>query len=95
MEDALLSEELLPELLLVSVSAFAAAFAASAAATLAASAACFPFNKKGKLTKSSKLNIIPCSISSSSGYNDYCPVPLTGDAKQRVLDKISQYSEGL
>ena len=32
-EDALLSEELLPELLLVSVSAFAAAFAASAAAT--------------------------------------------------------------
>lgn len=37
-EDALLSEELLPELLLVSVSAFAAAFAASAAATLAASA---------------------------------------------------------
>ena len=41
MEDALLSEELLPELLLVSVSAFAAAFAASAAATLAASAACF------------------------------------------------------
>ena len=55
----------------------------------------FTLNKKGKLTKSSKLNIIPCSISSSSGYNDYCPVPLTGDAKQRVLDKISQYSEGL
>ena len=55
----------------------------------------FTFNKKGKLTKSSKLNIIPCSISSSSGYNDYSPVPLTGDAKQRVLDKISQYSEGL
>ena len=55
----------------------------------------FTFNKKGKLTKNSKLNIIPCSISSSSGYNDYCPVPLTGDAKQRVLDKISQYSEGL
>lgn len=55
----------------------------------------FTFNKKGKLTKSSKLNIIPCSISSSNGYNDYCPVPLTGDAKQRVLDKISQYSEGL
>ena len=51
----------------------------------------FTFNKKGKLTKSSKLNIIPCSISSSSGYNDYCPVPLTGDAKQRVLDKISHY----
>lgn len=55
----------------------------------------FTFSKKGKLTKSSKLNIIPCSISSSSGYNDYCPVQLTGDAKQRVLDKISQYSEGL
>ena len=54
----------------------------------------FTFNK-GKLKKSSKLNIIPCSITSSNGYNDYCPVPLTGDEKQRVLDKISQYSEGL
>ena len=54
----------------------------------------FTFNK-GKLKKGSKLNIIPCSITSSSGYNDYCPVPLTGDEKQRVLDKISQYSEGL
>jgi len=54
----------------------------------------FTFHK-GKLKKSSKLNIIPCSITSSSGYNDYCPVPLTGDEKQRVLDKISQYSEEL
>lgn len=54
----------------------------------------FTFSK-GKLKKSSKLNIIPCSITSSSGYNDYCPVPLTGSEKQRVLDKISQYSEGL
>ena len=54
----------------------------------------FTFHK-GNLKKSSKLNIIPCSITSSSGYNDYCPVPLTGDEKQRVLDKISQYSEEL
>lgn len=54
----------------------------------------FTFNK-GTLKKSSELNIIPCSITSSSGYNDYCPVPLTGSEKERVLNKISQYSEGL
>ena len=51
--------------------------------------------KNGKLTKSSKLKVIPCSITSSSGYNDYCPTPLTGSEKKRVLKKIEKYSEGL
>ena len=51
--------------------------------------------KNGKLTKSSKLKIIPCSITSSSGYNDYCPAPLTGSEKKRVLKKVEKYSEGL
>ncbi len=49
--------------------------------------------KKGKLTKDKKINIIPCSISSSSGLNDYCPTPLDGEEEQRVLDKIEQYSK--
>ena len=51
--------------------------------------------KNGKLTKSSKLKVIPWSITSSSGYNDYCPTPLTGSEKKRVLKKIEKYSEGL
>lgn len=48
--------------------------------------------KKGKLQKNKEINIIPCSISSSSGLNDYCPTPLEGEEKQRVLDKIKEYS---
>lgn len=49
----------------------------------------------GVLTSSSDLNLIPCSLSTASGYNDYCPTPLEGDEKQRVLDKIDKYSENL
>ena len=39
------------------------------------------------------IQIIPCSITSSSDKNDYCPVPLEGEEKQRVLDKINEYSQ--
>lgn len=49
----------------------------------------------GVLTNSSDLNLIPCSLSTASGYNDYCPTPLEGDEKQRVLDKIEKYSKDL
>lgn len=49
----------------------------------------------GVLTNSSELNLIPCSLSTASGYNDYCPTPLEGDEKQRVLDKVEKYSENL
>lgn len=48
--------------------------------------------KEGKLKKTDDINIIPCSLSTASGYNDYCPIPLEGDEKQRVLDKIEEYS---
>lgn len=41
------------------------------------------------------VNIIPCSLSSVSSHNDYCPTPLEGNAAKRVQDKIDQYSEGL
>ena len=40
-------------------------------------------------------NIIPCSLSSSSNKNDYCPTPLEGDEAERVRQKIEKYSEGL
>lgn len=55
----------------------------------------FTITKKGNVKKDDDINIIPCSISSSGGYNDYCPTPLEGEEKQRVLDKIDEYSKGL
>ncbi|MCF2682925.1 CapA family protein [Faecalicatena contorta] len=54
----------------------------------------FTFHK-GELKDSSDLNLIPCSLSSTSSHNDYCPTPLEGNEKQRVLDKITQYSTNL
>lgn len=41
------------------------------------------------------INVIPCSLSSSSNKNDYRPTPLEGDEKDRVMKKIEKYSEGL
>jgi poly-gamma-glutamate synthesis protein (capsule biosynthesis protein) len=37
-------------------------------------------------------NIIPCSITSTSGMNDYRPSVLTGDEAERVLNKIEDMS---
>jgi poly-gamma-glutamate synthesis protein (capsule biosynthesis protein) len=37
-------------------------------------------------------NVIPCSISSTPGTNDYRPMVLAGDEAQRVLDKIAAMS---
>ena len=36
--------------------------------------------------------IIPCSITSVKGRNNYQPMILDGSEKQRVLDKIQKYS---
>ena len=37
-------------------------------------------------------NIIPCSISSASDYNNYQPTPSQGDEKTRILEKIQERS---
>lgn len=39
--------------------------------------------------------IIPCSISSVTWKNDYCPTPATGDEYTRILEKISDRSAAL
>ncbi len=39
------------------------------------------------------INIIPCSVSSASDKNTYCPTILEGDEADRVLDKIGQLSD--
>lgn len=53
----------------------------------------FDFNK-GKLSKSS-IRAIPFSVSSVNYINDYCPTPLKGENKDRVLKKINDLSPDL
>lgn len=38
------------------------------------------------------IRIIPCRISSQTGWNDYCPTPVTGEEGQRIMDKINERS---
>lgn len=40
----------------------------------------------------SQIEIIPCSVSSESGYNNYQPTPLQGEEAQRVMDRINECS---
>lgn len=51
--------------------------------------------ENGNLVADNVTNIIPCSISSVQQYNDYCPTPLEGTEKERVLQKITELSSGL
>ena len=55
----------------------------------------FTIDADGKVADDDSINIIPCSLSSSSNKNDYCPTPLEGDEAERVRQKIEKYSEGL
>ncbi|HIS25753.1 MAG TPA: CapA family protein [Candidatus Pullilachnospira intestinigallinarum] len=51
--------------------------------------------ENGELVQDNVTNIIPCSLSSVSGYNDYRPTPLEGSEKERVMQKIQELSSGL
>ncbi len=46
----------------------------------------------GEVQLDNAKKIIPCSLSSVSGRNNYQPMPLEGDAAQRVLNRIEEYS---
>lgn len=47
--------------------------------------------KNGKLIDN-KIKIIPCSISSVPDTNNFQPTPLSGEEKERVLNKVLKYS---
>uniref|UniRef100_UPI00311A4D79 CapA family protein n=1 Tax=Lactonifactor longoviformis TaxID=341220 RepID=UPI00311A4D79 len=47
----------------------------------------------GKLQEDETVNIIPCSISSSSSRNNYQPTPAEGDEKTRIMEKIENLSD--
>lgn len=51
--------------------------------------------ENGQLVEDDVTNIIPCSVSSVSGYNNYQPTPLEGSEKDRVMQKIEEFSSGL
>ena len=44
-------------------------------------------------TDDTTAKIIPCSISSVSNRNDYCPTPQTGDKGQKIINRVNTYSE--
>ncbi len=48
--------------------------------------------KDGELLPNDSINIIPCSISSTSSHNNFQPMPLTGDEKTRVANKLQERS---
>ncbi len=54
----------------------------------------FTVNPDGTVDADEYPNIIPCSLTSSSGKNDYCPTPLTGEDAERVLDKMEESELG-
>lgn len=52
----------------------------------------FEFDRTGKLLSLSDKTIIPCSISSVSGRNDFRPTPLKGRDRERVMKRMKAYS---
>ncbi|MBE7062629.1 MAG: CapA family protein [Clostridia bacterium] len=45
----------------------------------------------GVLTGKWESEILPCRISSQSGYNDYKPTPCEGAEKERILSRMEEY----
>ncbi|MGN0182562.1 MAG: CapA family protein [Candidatus Ornithomonoglobus sp.] len=54
----------------------------------------FTFDGNG-LIDDDNYEIIPCRISESDGYNDYQPTPAEDDAKARIEEKLTVYSQAL
>jgi poly-gamma-glutamate synthesis protein (capsule biosynthesis protein) len=42
---------------------------------------------------SSSIRAIPCRLSSTTSKNDYCPVVLTGEDAEEVIEHLNEYSE--
>lgn len=49
----------------------------------------------GKVTDYSDYEIVPCSVSSASSRNNYQPTPAEGSEKERILNKIKEFSKDL
>ncbi len=49
--------------------------------------------RDGEVQDNDQIGIVPCSITSVDGYNDYMPTPANEDRAQRIMERINQYSE--
>ena len=49
----------------------------------------------GVVVEDNVKEVIPCSLSSKSNYNNYQPMILEGEEKDRVMERILSYSENL
>lgn len=47
----------------------------------------------GKLQDDGNIEVIPCSITSAQGYNNYQPVPATGTEAERIITRLNELSE--
>jgi len=50
---------------------------------------------EGVVAEDNVNKVIPCSLSSKSSYNNYQPMVLDGEERDRVMKRIETYSEGL
>ena len=48
--------------------------------------------EKGEVQAAAAATVVPCSISSTAGYNDYQPTPTEGDASASVIDRLNTMS---
>lgn len=48
--------------------------------------------RNGEVLCDSNTKIIPCSVSSATGYNNYQPTPSEGSEAERILQKIEDLS---
>ena len=48
--------------------------------------------EKGEVQAAAAATVVPCSISSTAGYNDYQPTPTEGDASASVNDRLNTMS---
>jgi poly-gamma-glutamate synthesis protein (capsule biosynthesis protein) len=51
----------------------------------------FTVSQEGVKTDN-QITIIPCTISSNTGYNNYQPTPAEGSEAERIMDRINEYS---
>jgi len=55
----------------------------------------FTINEEGKVLDNDAVEIIPFSATSTTSRNDFHPVPAVGEQRERIIKKLTQYSEAL
>lgn len=54
------------------------------------------FTLRGKdVVNDDNTEIIPCRISSTDGYNNYRPIPASGEKRERIVKRLTEYTDKL